>query len=139
MNLEAIKKEIQYAASRSSGSGGQHVNKVATKVELRWNILTSEGVNEDEKIVLLDKLQNRLVQGGILQIFNQETRSQVRNKDLGWHQLSTLIKEALVVPKERKKARKNKSADRKRLQEKSLHSEKKSLRKKVNLNQIDLF
>ncbi len=75
-------KEFVFTSSRSSGAGGQHVNKVDTKVELKFHINNSLELTEEEKELLLEKLKNKINKDGFLQIVSQETRSQFRNKEL---------------------------------------------------------
>ena len=133
MTIENLRKEVQFAASRSSGAGGQHVNKVSTRVEIRFDVLASQFLTAEEQILILEKLDNRIVQGHILQFFNQDSRSQMRNRENALLHLHQNIKEALKVEKPRKKTTKSKAADRKRLQKKQQQSLKKSQRAKIDL------
>ena len=79
---ESLIKELKFKAIRSSGSGGQHVNKVASKVELQFDVQNSSLLNEEEKEILLEKLKNRLSKEGILVLQCGESRSQHKNKTL---------------------------------------------------------
>jgi ribosome-associated protein len=131
MNKEIIAQEVQYRTSRSSGSGGQHVNKVETKVELVFNINTSKGISEEEKQTLNANLAQRINQDGVLRIIAQDTRSQLKNKEVVWRKFVKLLDHALTPKKVRKL--KPVLADRnKRLTAKRLNSEKKAWRSKID-------
>ena len=131
MKKEIIKSELKMKAARSSGSGGQHVNKVATKVEIHFNINNSKGLEEEEKSRLTDKLSNRITNAGILIIKCQQTRSQLKNKELAINKLFKLLKKGLYIKPIRKKKRISKNQNAKRLKNKREHSEKKALRKSI--------
>jgi len=131
MNKEIIKSELKMKTARSSGSGGQHVNKVATKVEIHFHINNSKGLEEEEKWRLTDKLSNRITNTGILIIKCQQTRSQLKNKELAINRLFKLLKKGLYIKPVRKKKRISKNQDAKRLKNKREHSEKKALRKPI--------
>ncbi len=81
MNKEIILKELQFKAVRSSGAGGQHVNKVSSKVELYFNIVTTLSFSDLEKQLLLKNLSTRITQQGVLKISSSESRSQHTNKE----------------------------------------------------------
>lgn len=130
MNKEQILKELTFKAVRSSGAGGQHVNKVSSKVELTFVIESSEGLTEEEKELLLKNLSNRLSKDNLLTLSSQESRSQHRNKELVIERFFNLLEEALVVPKVRKATKPKKTAVAKRLDTKKQHAEKKENRKK---------
>lgn len=130
MDKELLRSELTFKASRSSGSGGQHVNKTSTRIELYWSLDTSQVFSEDQKIRLREKLNNRLTKEQILILASGQTRSQFKNKELVIKRFFTLLEEALTIPKKRKKSRPTYSSKVKRLQSKKLHSEKKSNRKK---------
>ncbi len=125
-----LKKELKFKAIRSSGSGGQHVNKVASKVELSLNIETSTSFNMAQKERLLSKLKTRLTKENILIIQCEETRSQHKNKELAIKRLVSIINEALIIPKQRKPTKIPRAAIKKRLKNKRLQSERKLSRKK---------
>src|SRR5690554_1582049 len=74
--------ELQFSASRSSGAGGQHVNKVSSRIELRFNVIQSQGLSDDQRQRVLQKLAGRINAEGELVLHVQEHRSQVRNKQL---------------------------------------------------------
>ena len=129
MNREIIKNEIQYKAVRSSGAGGQHVNKVASKVVVTWAIAHSEGISSNEKEVLLTKLANKISKEGLFIIESSETRSQHKNKEIGISRLFALLERALQREKKRIPTKTPKSVIRKRLEDKQRNSEKKQNRK----------
>ena len=124
--------EFVFTSSRSSGAGGQHVNKVSTKVELKFHINNSQELAEEEKQILSEKLKNKINNEGFLQIVSQETRSQLRNKQICIEKFFEIIIEALKVPKQRKKKKPSRLWHKKRVESKRQHSEKKERRKKVD-------
>jgi ribosome-associated protein len=105
-DFSEILKEVAYKTSRSSGAGGQHVNKVETKVMLLFNVENSGFLREDEKERILRKLQNRIDAEGNLQVVVQESRSQYKNKELAAKKLMALIESSL---KEEKKTQADKN------------------------------
>ncbi|MEM6966268.1 MAG: alternative ribosome rescue aminoacyl-tRNA hydrolase ArfB [Bacteroidota bacterium] len=129
----AFEKEFSFRTSRSSGKGGQHVNKVSTRVELCFDVLNSQVLSKTEIDLVMQKLANDISQEGILQIASQSTRSQLRNKEDATKKFFQKIKKALRVEKPRKKMKKPKALDQKRLRAKRIQSEKKLARQKVNL------
>ncbi|MBL4663346.1 MAG: aminoacyl-tRNA hydrolase [Flavobacteriaceae bacterium] len=129
MQAEIILRELQFKAVRSSGPGGQHVNKTASKVEVSFNVFTSEGLSASEKERLTTKLANKLTSEGILSIQSSESRSQHRNKKMGIDRLIALIKENLKVEKPRRKTKPSRGVIEKRLQSKKRIALKKSNRK----------
>lgn len=131
---KVILQELNFKAIRSSGSGGQHVNKVSSKVELTFNLSESLVFSDSKKERILDKLQNRLTKEGVLILQCGESRSQHKNKELVIKRFLGLIKEALKVPKKRKPTKVPKSVVRKRLKSKRKNSEKKVNRQKPNLD-----
>lgn len=130
MDKKQIHKELQFKAMRSSGAGGQHVNKVSSKVELSFNIPDSKGLSEKEKQRILLKLQSRLTNDGVFILQCDEARSQHRNKDLVVKRFFDLLKKALIVPKKRKPTKPTKSSKEKRLKSKKITAEKKMSRKR---------
>jgi len=129
INLGTLDKELQFSFSRSSGPGGQHVNKVNTRVELRFHILLSQILTDEQKETLNEKLANQINQEGELIIISQVTRSQLKNKHEAINKFYLLINEALKPKKKRKPTRITKSAKEKRLKEKKEQAEKKDRRK----------
>jgi len=124
-----LDREIQFSFSRSSGPGGQHVNKVNTKVELRFNIDFSNILKEEQKETIKQKLANQLSQDGDLIIIAQATRSQIKNKQDAIEKFYTIINKVLTPQKKRKATKPSKSSKEKRLKEKKELSEKKIRRK----------
>ena len=131
---EAILNELTFKAVRSSGSGGQHVNKVSSKIELSFSVSESLIFDDDQKERLLNKLQNRLTKQGVLILQCDESRSQHKNKALVIKRFLSLITEALRIQKKRKPTKVPKAAIRKRLKSKRNQSEKKANRKKPDLD-----
>ncbi|GHC46124.1 alternative ribosome rescue aminoacyl-tRNA hydrolase ArfB [Ulvibacter litoralis] len=134
MELDTLYRELAFKAVRSSGPGGQHVNKTATKIELSFSIVASEAFTELEKERLQEKLSNRISQDGILSLQCGETRSQHRNKAIVIERLVTLLKDALKVAKPRKKSKPSKSAIERRLRSKKGHALKKANRKPPSID-----
>ncbi len=133
-NSEALIKELTFKAVRSSGSGGQHVNKTSTKVELVFNIKDSLVLKETQKERLLNKMEHRLTKDGILILQCDESRSQHQNKNLVIARFLSLVKSNLAKPKPRKPTKIPKSAIRKRLKNKRTQSEKKASRRKPDID-----
>lgn len=129
MNTTIVLTELKFKAVRSSGPGGQHVNKTASKVEVSLNVKTSLAFSENEKERLLTKLKTKISLEGILQLSCGETRSQHRNKTIVIDRLIELLKNSLLKPKPRKKSRPSKSSIEKRLKTKKNLALKKTNRK----------
>lgn len=134
INKEALLQELTFKAVRSSGAGGQHVNKVSSKMELTFNLLESLALNESQKERLQSKLQHRLTKDGILILQCDESRSQHKNKDLVIKRFLALITASLIIPKRRIPTKVPKSVIRKRLKNKRNRSEKKASRKKPDID-----
>ncbi len=122
-------REIEINATRSQGSGGQNVNKVSTAIHLRFDINASS-LPAIYKERLLSLQDSRISASGIIIIKAQNHRSREKNKNDALQRLKTLIKQVSVVRKKRKPTKPSKSAQQKRLDQKSKHSRKKSLRGK---------
>lgn len=129
---EQLAPELEFSTSRSSGPGGQNVNKVSTKVILRWNVLHSTLVTDEQKVLLLNKLSSQLTREGELILTAQETRSQLQNKEDVIEKLNALLRKALTKPKIRKATKPTKSSKVKRVDNKKRHAEKKQWRKKLD-------
>lgn len=127
-------KEIEIKASRSSGKGGQNVNKVSTKIELIFDVNNSDLLSETEKAIISEKLSNRISKEGKLILQSQESRSQLMNKDIAINKLYELLEAALKKEKPRKKTKPSLAKKEQRLQIKKEMSEKKKNRnfKKFN-------
>ncbi|MAP53646.1 alternative ribosome rescue aminoacyl-tRNA hydrolase ArfB [Altibacter sp.] len=133
MDSDKLIKECVFKAVRSSGPGGQHVNKTASKVEVTFNIIASEALTSLEKERLQKKLDSRITSEGAIQLQCAETRSQHKNKALVIERLIALLKEHLKVVKPRKKTKPSKSAMERRIKTKKQQALKKSNRKPPKL------
>lgn len=129
MDEQQILKEVDFKAVRSSGPGGQHANKTATRVELSFDLHNSQALSEVEKQRIARKLSGRINKEGILKIANEESRSQHTNKELVIQLFLEEIKNALKRPKKRKKTKPTKASKIKRLKAKKKKSEIKANRK----------
>ena len=129
MKTELLKSELSYKYVRSSGSGGQHVNKVSSKAELYFDLDNSAAFNDDEKQKLSEFFKNRLTKEGVLILSSDESRSQFRNKAIVTRRFLELIEEGLKEEKIRIHTRVPRSVKRKRLKAKRITSEKKANRK----------
>lgn len=135
MNLELLLvPELAFKAIRSSGSGGQHVNKVSSKVELHFFIENSVILSDKQKNLLLKSLKSRLTKENELILQCGESRSQHKNKELVIKRFIELIKQGLIIPKKRKPTKIPKSVIRKRLKSKKRQSERKANRKTPDLD-----
>ena len=134
MNKENIIKELNFKATRSSGAGGQHVNKTSSKIELSFDLANSNSLNENDKNILKAKLASKLTKENVLILFCEETRSQHRNKDLAIKRFLNLIKTNLIRPKKRRTTKPSKGALKKRVETKKRTSVKKALRKKPKID-----
>ena len=131
---ENLIKEVTFKTSRSGGSGGQNVNKVATKVELIFNIANSALFTDIQKLLLAAKLAGKLDSEGNLHVVSQEDRSQLANKENTIEKAILILQKALHIPKKRKPTKVPKSVVEKRLASKSVVSAKKENRKRPGLD-----
>lgn len=134
MDFQTLLAELTFKAVRSSGSGGQHVNKVASKVELHFVIDSSSVLTDDQKTLLKKNLQSRLTKESELILQCDESRSQHKNKEFVTQRFFEIIEKGLVKPKKRKKTKVPKSAIKKRLKNKRIQSERKVNRQKPNMD-----
>lgn len=131
MDLPDLSKEFSFKTSRSSGSGGQHVNKVSTRVVLIFNVNNSQLLSIDQKDLILENLSERINKKGEIQVSCQETRSQASNKEIAVEKFLELISSALTEEKERIPTSIPLQIDRKRIEEKKRRSETKARRKNI--------
>ena len=129
----ALLLELTFKAIRSSGAGGQHVNKVSSKIELTFNIHESLVFDDEQKERLLKKLKTKFTNEGVLIIQCDQTRSQHKNKELVTKRFFELLETGLFVPKKRIPTKTPRSAVKKRLKTKQNISEKKANRQKPDL------
>ncbi len=115
--------ELEISFARSGGPGGQNVNKVSSKVDLRWNPGTSDALNEDDRMLVLEKLKNRLTNEGVLIVTSTLTRDQIKNREDARSKLALIVKAALDRPKPRKPTKPSKGAKRRRIADKRHKSE----------------
>jgi len=134
IKAEDILSEIEFKAIRSSGSGGQHVNKVSSKIELKFNLETSQIIKQEHKELLLKTISERLTKDNIILLKCDVTRSQHRNKELAIRRLLDILNRGLIVPKKRKPTKIPRSVKQKRLKAKKLQSDRKKSRKKPDLD-----
>ena len=130
VNIPDLSSEFQFFTSRSSGPGGQNVNKVNSKVELRFDIQNSSLLSDDQKNILLAKLAAKISSEGILSVVSQRDRSQLSNKEDATEKFYLLISKALKPVKRRKNTRPTKSSVERRLTIKRMKSEIKQNRRK---------
>lgn len=133
MDSEKILTELQFKAVRSSGAGGQNVNKVSSKVVLTFNLQDSNALSDEEKLLAEQNLAARLTNDNILILNCDEDRSQIKNKELVIKRFLRIMDAALIVPKKRKPTKVPKSVIKKRLKDKKNLSEIKQMRRKPPL------
>jgi ribosome-associated protein len=132
--IHPLINELNFKAIRSSGPGGQHANKVSSKIELSFDVLNSKGLTEEQKQLLLKNIANRLTKENVLILQCDESRSQHNNKEIVIKRFLQLIEKGLIIPKKRKPTKPTKASVRKRLDGKKKLSIKKSGRKSADLD-----
>ncbi|MEJ7646340.1 MAG: alternative ribosome rescue aminoacyl-tRNA hydrolase ArfB [Chryseolinea sp.] len=130
IDSKLLNSELEFNASRSDGPGGQNVNKVNSKITLRFDVTHSATLTLEEKQLLLTKLANHLTKDGVLVIHAKESRSQLQNKEDVITKLNAIFDKAQATIKPRKKSRPSKTTKEKRIQSKKLNAEKKKWRQK---------
>ncbi|MEM5539059.1 MULTISPECIES: alternative ribosome rescue aminoacyl-tRNA hydrolase ArfB [unclassified Olleya] len=133
LDKQALEKEFNLKAIRSSGSGGQHVNKVATKIELSFSINDSVVLANDQKERIISKLATRLTKDQVLLLQCGDTRSQLKNKGIIIKRAIAILQQALQVDPERKPTKIPRAVIRKRLKNKKHNSDIKANRKKPKI------
>jgi ribosome-associated protein len=121
LTIPGAELSIQFA--RAGGPGGQNVNKVSSKVDLRWNPATSGALGEDDRTWLLQRLRSRLTADGTLIVTSTKTRDQIQNRDDAASKLALIVRAALDRPKPRRATRPSRSAKRRRVADKRHHAE----------------
>lgn len=127
---DRLKNEIRFITSRSSGPGGQNVNKVSTKVTLRFDVMGSELLSQEEKDVLVNKLKSKITTEGIFSVSSDESRSQLQNKQNTIATFDRLMKQAFTKPKKRKPTKPSASSVEGRIKKKRKRSEVKKWRQR---------
>jgi len=130
INPDTLHPELVFQTARSGGSGGQNVNKVETKVELRFDVRNSAVLSENEKEILYEKLSTRLTNDQVLILYHQTERSQLANKEKVIAKFNELIRKAFTVQKKRRPTRPTLASKTERLQTKQRNATVKSLRRK---------
>ncbi|MCK5815015.1 MAG: aminoacyl-tRNA hydrolase [Flavobacteriaceae bacterium] len=134
MNTEKLIKELTFKATRSSGAGGQHVNKVSSKIVLFFDVLNSNTLIEDEKELLLKSLKTKLTKENVLILNCDESRSQHKNKEIAIARFLKVISEGLTIKRPRKATKPSRVSIKKRLEKKSKQALKKTNRKKPSMD-----
>lgn len=132
MKTEIITSELNFKAVRSSGAGGQNVNKVSSKMVLIFDVATSLGLDDEEKVLLQTKLKTKISQENLLILTCDEDRSQLKNKRIIIKRFFEMLEKALTKPKVRKATKITRGANEKRIQEKKKAGEIKAGRKKLD-------
>jgi len=127
--MKDFSKELNFKTSRSSGAGGQNVNKVETAVTVTWKVDDSEFFNDWQKNLIKEKLKNRINLEGLLFLSVSESRTQLQNKKIAIEKILDLVDKSLIIPKFRAKTKPTKSSVEKRIQQKKQHSDKKENRR----------
>lgn len=129
--VKRLEKELHFLVSRSSGPGGQNVNKVNSKVTLKFNVMKSLTLTDEEKELILKKLETKLTNDHVLILSSQQGRSQLDNKEIVLFKFEKLLAKVFEKEKIRKATKPSKVANRKRLESKKQHAEKKKWRQKL--------
>lgn len=130
--IEHLLKEVSFKAVRSGGKGGQHVNKVSTKVELTFDVLNSNLLSDNQKEIILKKLSSKISDEGLLRLTADSERSQFSNKEIVSEKFLTFIQKALTPKKKRIATKPSKATKEERLRIKKEKTEKKESRKKIS-------
>jgi ribosome-associated protein len=128
------RSELDVRVSRSSGAGGQHVNKTSSRVEIFWNVLESRALDDAQRSRLREKLASRMTSDGSIRVVASDMRSQTRNRELAEERLADVVRRALVIPKKRRPTKPSKASKEARLESKKRHSTKKAERGKKSFD-----
>ena len=121
--------EVEFRTSRSSGPGGQHVNKTESRVELLWHPKETGCLNEAQKILVTSRLRNRITEEGVLIMVSEKYRSQYRNRADVTERFVELVMESIVPVKKRKPSRPTRTSVEKRIRDKKIRGEIKRSRR----------
>jgi ribosome-associated protein len=124
-SLSIPRTELDVRVSRSSGAGGQHVNKTSSRVEIFWNVVCSRALSEEQRARLREKLASRLTTEGSIRVVASDMRSQSRNRELAEERLADIVRRALVIPRKRRATKPTRASKEARLDSKKRHSTKK--------------
>ena len=133
-SLSIPRSELDVRVSRSSGAGGQHVNKTSSRVEIFWTIVHSRALNDEQRARLTAKLSSRMTTDGSVRVVASDMRSQTRNRELAEERLAELIRRALIVPRKRRATKPTAASREARLESKKRHSSKKADRSKKSFD-----
>ncbi len=128
------RSELDVRVSRSSGAGGQHVNKTSSRVEIFWSIQSSKAISESERARLIDKLRSKLTTDGSIRVVASDMRSQSRNRELAEERLAELVHRALLIPRKRRPTRPTKASKEARLEGKKRQASKKKNRQQKSFD-----
>jgi ribosome-associated protein len=134
LEFEIPPAELTARATRSSGAGGQHVNKTSSRIQMSWDVGASAALDDSQRERIRRKLASRLTDDGVLTVTASDTRSQHRNREIAEERINEIVRKALAVPKKRKATRPTRAAREARLVAKKLHSRKKLNRRADSLD-----
>lgn len=129
VDKEELLKELTFKFTRSGGAGGQHVNKVSSKVLLQWPVLVSACLDEEEKLLIMERWSNRINKDAVFQLECDTDRSQLKNKEIAIARFLNIITTTLIPTKRRKKTKIPYGKVLNRLDRKAKQSEKKNNRR----------
>jgi ribosome-associated protein len=132
--LSIPRNELDVRVSRSSGAGGQHVNKTSSRVEIFWNVRRSRALTEEQRARLLERLASRLTTEGSIRVVASDMRSQSRNRDIAEERLADMVRRALLIPKKRRPTRPTRASKEARLEGKKRRSHTKRDRQKKSFD-----